>query len=152
MIRSMRPLRARDFVRAISAWILATIVLSAVFMAGQSYLWCVPMQRTMASSCCERSVDPVAPAETTPSVGRGCCDGRTLGDLPSVVSQGAAPSLPSASLAFVTLPAQPSRPSVVPLHEPSFASRAPASARVGPIRAGPSLASRSCAALQVFRC
>lgn len=151
MVGGVRLLRARDWVRPLSAWILAVVVVSAALMAGRSYLWCVPMQRTM-TSCCEGSADPAALDGAAPSVRRGCCDGRTVGALPAAASQGAVLSLPSAALAFVTLAAQPALLSVAPRRDAARELGALASARAGPIRAGPTRASRTCAALQVFRC
>jgi hypothetical protein len=134
--------------RRLFALALVVSVALAAALSGRSYLWCVPMQRVMATACLEDEhpdEDAHAPTMRAP-----CCEMRALGELPRADTR---PELPHVAPAVMTLA------SVLPIgveaHRfPSaqLTSAPRTIARHGPIRAGPCSSAARCIALQVFRC
>jgi hypothetical protein len=129
--------------RAFGGALLMGVLVSALFMAGRSYLWCVPMQQVMQVSCC------CAGESAEPRVRAACCETREILGLPQVEARGAgAPAIPPALAATAVL----APPQAVPPLRSVRAAPPLRGVRERPIRAGPTLPSRSVAVLQVFRC
>lgn len=97
----------------------ATLVSGAV--AGLGYVWCAPMSQASLHCCCPVDDD----ADTTDLIGRHCCEGRELADLPAGLADPSSDAsvLPAAPHVVGWLPVQPGpgQPRVAP---PSPAVRA----------------------------
>lgn len=74
-------------------------------VAGLGYVWCAPMGEARLHCCCP--VDEAA--DTTDLIGRHCCEGRELAELPAGLADPSSDAsvLPAAPLVVVWLPVQP---------------------------------------------
>lgn len=157
--------RSRDQ-QAASAWSggrrwlalgLAVVVAAAALLAGRFYLWCIPMQRAMATCCCHQemsaggSTAPAGAALADAARLRGaCCEELAMAALPDAsAADHAPPDVPPAPLAIAR-----SAPSIEQARGTAPLRRAvsPSAHSPFPSRAGPTRASETCILLQIFRC
>jgi hypothetical protein len=110
--------------------VLALVTLASVVQAGAAFVFCAPMQRTMASCCCPQSGEP----EEGPAVERRCCEDRAV---PAAERSDAPPEVARAVVGEVVFlgPRRvppPRRAALLAAHRPSAAFQLHAPARAGP--------------------
>ena len=136
------------YARRLLALGLVVALVAGSAAAGKSYLWCVPMQQTIAACCLLADGPESATREGLPSAQAECCDRRSIGQPPQGHAPGPPPTVPPA---FLTDSAPP-QPVADPAASRSVVPEGACPDRRIAIRAGPRSARDRCAALQVFRC
>lgn len=77
--RRQAPRGAVGVARAVVALALALAVLVPAAFGGLGFVWCAPMGRAMARSCCPATRHAHAP----PAVEQPCCEGHRVASLPA---------------------------------------------------------------------
>ena len=141
---------SRGLARRAAALAALVVVLSSALLSGQSYLFCLMMERPVEACCCAPEASTLGDAPVFhPEIRNGCCESRAGAELAKARVATTASEVPPATLSTIArLPALAAIP------------RARTSSRVGravplrssQIRAGPWAASDTCVRLQIFRC
>ena len=142
---------SRGLARRAAALAALVVVLSSALLSGQSYLFCLMMERPVEACCCapEPAPEGVSDPAEHPEVRSGCCESRGGAELAKGRVAATASEVPPATLSTIArLPAL----AVIPRAQTSSRVGRAVPLRSSQIRAGPWAASDTCVRLQIFRC